>query len=135
MSKYTEKAIENHKKGMNCAQAVACAFAEDMGVDENILFQMAEGFGAGMGGMEATCGAVSGAVLLTGIKCSSANVQNPVTKGTTYKMSREIIKQFQEKNESVICKALKGVETGQVLRSCQGCIEDAAAIAEKVLGL
>lgn len=135
MSKYTEKAIENHKKGMNCAQAVACAFAEDMGVDENILFQMAEGFGAGMGGMEATCGAVSGAVLLTGIKCSSANVQNPVTKGTTYKMSREIIKQFQEKNESVICKVLKGVETGQVLRSCQGCIEDAAAIAEKVLGL
>lgn len=135
MSKYTEKAIENHKKGMNCAQAVACAFAEDMGVDENILFQMAEGFGAGMGGMEATCGAVSGAVLLTGIKCSSANVQNPVTKGTTYKMSREIIKQFQEKNESVICKALKGVETGQVLRSCQGCIEDVAAIAEKVLGL
>lgn len=135
MSKYTEKALENHKNGMNCAQAVACAFAEEMGMDENVLFQMAEGFGAGMGGMEATCGAVSGAVLLTGIKCSSANVQNPVTKGSTYKLSKEIIQQFKEKNESVICKELKGVESRKVLRSCQGCIEDAAAIAEKVLGL
>lgn len=135
MSKYTEKALENHKNGMNCAQAVACAFAEEMGIDENVLFQMAEGFGAGMGGMEATCGAVSGAVLLTGIKCSSANVQNPVTKGSTYKLSKEIIQQFKEKNESVICKELKGVESRKVLRSCQGCIEDAAAIAEKVLGL
>ncbi len=135
MSKYTEKALENHKKGMNCAQAVACAFADAVGVDENVLFQMSEGFGAGMGGMETTCGAVSGAVLLAGIKNSSGDVKQPTTKAATYKLSKEITRQFREKNGSLVCKEIKGVETKKVLRSCDGCIEDAAEIAQKVLGL
>ena len=135
MSIYTERALENHKNGMNCAQAVACAFADVLKVDENVLFAMAEGFGAGMGGMEATCGAVSGAILLTGIKGSSADVTKPVTKAGTYKLSKEVTSQFKLKNGSLVCKELKGVETKKVLRSCDGCIEDAAAIVEKVLGL
>ena len=65
-----EKAIELHDRGCNCAQAVACAFAEEIGVPEETLFAAAEGFGLGMGGMEATCGAVSGAVMLAGFKNS-----------------------------------------------------------------
>ena len=133
MSSYKEKALENHKKGMNCAQAVACAFAETLGVDENVLFAMAEGFGAGMGGMQCTCGAVSGAILLAGIKNSSADVSSPTTKGATYKLSKEIVEAFQQKNSSVICKELKGIESGKVLRSCDGCIEDAVEIAERIL--
>ena len=67
-----EKAIELHDRGCNCAQAVACAFAEEIGVPEETLFAAAEGFGLGMGGMEATCGAVSGAVMLAGFKNSCA---------------------------------------------------------------
>ena len=31
-----EKAIELHDKGFNCAQAVACAFAEETGIPEEI---------------------------------------------------------------------------------------------------
>ena len=66
-----EKAIELHDKGCNCAQAVACAFAEEIGVPEETLFAAAEGFGLGMGGMAATCGAVSGAVMLAGFNLSA----------------------------------------------------------------
>ena len=66
-----EKAIELHDKGFNCAQAVACAFAEEIGVPEEVLFSACEGFGLGMGGMEATCGAVSGAIMLAGLKNST----------------------------------------------------------------
>ena len=40
-----EKAIELHDRGCNCAQAVACAFAEEIGVPEETLFAAAEGFG------------------------------------------------------------------------------------------
>lgn len=130
-----QKALENHKKGMNCCQAVACAFADALGVDENLVFAMGEGFGAGMGGMECTCGAVSGAVLLAGLKSSSKDAANPTTKGKTYRLSKEIVKEFGMKNGSVICKELKGTETGNVLRSCDGCIEDAARLAQQVLGL
>ena len=128
-----EKAIELHDRGCNCAQAVACAFAEEIGVPEETLFAAAEGFGLGMGGMEATCGAVSGAVMLAGFKNSCADPENPKTKAATYQLTREITRQFAEKNHALVCKELKGVETGVVLRSCPDCIRDAVAIAEKVL--
>lgn len=130
-----EKAIELHNKGFNCAQAVACSLCEEIGVPEEVAFAACEGFGLGMGGMEATCGAVSGAVMLAGFKNSCGDPEHPGTKGATYKLSREIVKQFDEKNSSVTCKELKGVETGKVLRSCPDCIRDAVEIAQKVLEL
>ena len=127
------KTMENHKKGYNCCQSVACAYCDLVGLDEETMFKAGEAFGAGMGGMEATCGAVSGAVLLAGLKNSCGNLEKPVSKGSTYKLAKEIVAKFREKNGSVICKELKGMETGCPLRSCDGCIEDAAALAEEIL--
>ena len=135
MSDRIQKALENHKKGMNCCQAVVCTFADALDADENIVFALGEGFGAGMGGMECTCGAVSGAVILAGLKNSSKNVENPTTKGKTYQLSKAIVKEFEIKNGSVICKELKGIGTGKVLRSCDGCISDAVELVEKILEL
>lgn len=130
-----EKAIYFHDKGFNCAQAVAYAFAEDIGVSEEVLFAASEGFGRGMGGMEATCGAVSGAVMLAGFQNSCADLENPTTKAATYKLTEEITAQFAAMNGSLVCKELKGVDTGKALRSCPDCIMDAVEIAEKVLGI
>lgn len=87
-----------------------------------------------MGGMQCTCGALSGAVMAAGMKNSRMNGET-LTKGSTYLLSKQMANKFQEKNGSVICKELKGLESGKVLRSCQGCIEDAVQIAEEVLGL
>lgn len=94
-----EKAIELHDKGFNCAQAVACAFAEETGIPEETLFAACEGFGLGMGGMAATCGAVSGAVMLAGLKNSCKNLEQPASKADTYKLTREITKTFLEKTD------------------------------------
>ena len=135
MSSRVENALENHGKGYNCCQAVACAYADLAGVDENLIFAAGEGFGAGMGGMQCTCGAVSGACMVAGLLKSSRNTDEPVTKGGTYRITKEIAQAFKEKNGSVICKDLKGIETKKVLRSCDGCIEDAAKILEQVMGL
>lgn len=135
MSSRVENALENHGKGYNCCQAVACAYADLAGVDENLIFAAGEGFGAGMGGMQCTCGAVSGACMVAGLLKSSRNTEEPVTKGGTYRITKEIAQAFKEKNGSVICKDLKGIETKKVLRSCDGCIEDAAKILEQVMSL
>lgn len=133
MESRVAKTLENHKKGYNCCQAVACAYCDLVGMDEATLFRAAEAFGAGMGGMETTCGAVSGAVLLAGLKNSGGDLENPRTKRGSYRLSKQIVEEFQKKNTTVVCKELKGVETKQALRSCDGCIEDAAAIAERIL--
>lgn len=130
-----EQAIAYHDRKYNCAQAVACAFHEELGVDEEILFKACEGFGLGMGGMCATCGAVSGAVMAAGFMNSDGELEDPKTKADTYKLSREIVNRFIAKNGTAVCKELKGVETGKVLRSCPDCIMDAVEIAENVLGI
>ena len=62
------KTIERHDKGYNCAQAVACTYCDLVGIDEETMFRITEGFGAGMGNMEGTCGAVSGACALAGLE-------------------------------------------------------------------
>ena len=133
MKTRVEETIKRHDKGYNCAQAVACTYCDLVGMDEETMFKLTEGFGAGMGGMEGTCGAVSGACALAGMKRSSGNLDAPDSKAKTYGLSREIVNEFKEQNGSVVCKELKGIGTGKVLRSCPDCIRDAARFAEKVL--
>ena len=133
MNTRVEETIKRHDIGYNCAQAVACTYCDLVGVDEEMMFRIIEAFGAGMGGLEGTCGALSGACALAGMKASTGNLEKPNSKAASYKLSKEILKQFKEQNGSVICKELKGIATGTPLRSCQDCIKDAAAIAERVL--
>lgn len=129
-----ELAIALHDKKFNCCQAVACAFAKEAETEEALLFRMGEGFGLGMGGMEATCGALSGAIMLAGLKNSDGNTEAPSTKQDTYALSREMVKRFQEKTGSTVCKELKGVETGTVLCSCPDCICKGVEVVQEVLG-
>ncbi len=128
-----EKALENHKNGYNCAQSVACAYCDLYGVSEEEAYKAMEGFGGGMGVMT-TCGAVSAMAYLAGLKNSNGDPNSTEkTRGMTYKFMRRMVTDFIFKNKSIICKELKGVETGKPLRSCEGCIEDAARAVEKVL--
>ncbi|MBQ9983068.1 MAG: C_GCAxxG_C_C family protein [Lachnospiraceae bacterium] len=133
MKTRVEETITRHSKGYNCAQAVACTYCDLVGVDEETMFKMTEALGLGMGGMQGTCGAVTGACVLAGMKASTGNLEQPNSKMKSYQLAREITNQFQEQNGSLICKELKGVDTGKVLRPCQECIRDAAGLVEQVL--
>ena len=110
-------AEEKHHSGYNCAQAV---------------FRLSEGFGAGMADMQGTCGAATGMYMIAGALGSSGAIEKGMTKGRTYQTVKGLTAAFDEKNGSHICKELKGIETGKVLRSCDGCIEDAVRIAERL---
>lgn len=128
-------AIALHDKKYNCCQAVACAFCQEIGMDETTLFRIGEGFGLGMGCMEGTCGALSGAIMLAGLKNSDGNIDAPATKADTYKLSKELLQKFEQKTGSTVCKELKGVETGKVLCSCPNCIRMGVEVVQEVLGL
>ena len=132
MSEAAKKAVENHKKGYNCAQAVACAFCDQLGKDEKEVFEIMEAFGFGMGTM-GTCGAVSAMAAVIGMKESDGCLNATATKKVCYKKMKELTAKFQEMNNSIICREIKGVDTGIVLRSCDGCVEDAAGIIEEYL--
>lgn len=132
MTDRVQKSVTNHKSGYNCAQAVACAYCDLFGADEKETFKAMEAFGFGMGTM-GTCGAVSAMAALAGMKLSDGNLEAPATKKACYKAMKAMTEEFKEKNKSILCSELKGIESGQMLRSCTGCIEDAAGIIEKHL--
>lgn len=132
MTERMKRVQENQKKGYNCAQAVACAYSDLYGVDEKEAFRAVECFGKGMGVM-ATCGAVSAMAYLVGLKMSDANLDMPKSKVSCYNTFKPMSDAFAQMNQSTICSELKGIGTGVVLRSCTGCMEDAAAIVEKYL--
>ncbi len=127
-----EQAVMLHKNGFNCAQSVACSFCNIMGTNPEEVFRLAEPFGLGMGSM-GTCGAVTAMALVTGMKLSDGNLDNPKTKRDCYAMMQKLTEEFINKNSSIICRELKGVGTGEVLRDCNGCIEDAVELLDKHL--
>lgn len=127
-----ELALELHKKGFNCAQSVACAYCSVLGYEPETVFKLSEAFGGGMG-IFSTCGAVSGMAMVIGMKNSDGNLDEPRSKRQSYDIIREATDKFTERTQSTICREIKGMDTGNVLRSCNGCIEDAVEILDELL--
>lgn len=130
----SERAVANFKNGYNCSQAVLCAFCEECGISEETAIAMAEAFGGGLAGMRTgPCGAVSGMAMAVSLMNSAGNPQNPrETKASTYGAVRELTEKFRLKNGSYICGELLGLN-GTKLRSCEGCVQDAAELFEEYL--
>ena len=120
-----------HARGFNCAQAIACTYADLVGADEKTMFAATEGLGLGMGGMQGTCGALSGACVICGLANSCADLVAPTSKAATYKVSRELVRRFAEVSGATRCADLKGVGTGKVVCPCPRCVELGAIIAQE----
>ena len=119
-------AVEKLDSGThNCAQAIICTYANLIGIDEETGRNLGCAFGAGMGNMEGTCGALTGASVVLGLATQD--------KAKARKAMRQIMTQFQQRNGATQCKLLKGVGTGVVLRECSGCVADAAVFLEEQL--
>lgn len=122
-----EKAVEKHENGYNCAQAVACVFADQLGYSEEELFRLTEAFGGGMGGTQGVCGAVSAMVLVAGgIKSYGLDKLPETNKKESYDFARELMERFQGKIGTILCSEIKCEQ----LHSCDECIEDAVKILE-----
>ena len=125
------KAIELHSNRYTCSQAVACAFCDLVNVDSDEMKNIVKKYS---GGAYKVFGAVMGAYSIVNYLKGNKNPDNPAESiDENNELLKEIEEKFKEKNSSVICKDLKGITTGIVLRSCRGCVEDAAEILEELL--
>ncbi len=122
-----QKAVElKNFGGCNCAQAVAIALADETKLSEEDLRQVAAGFGAGMGNMEATCGALIGAGMIAGLKTEG--------RGTVM-AARQIQEEFGKRCGSIKCRELKTVTDGKPLCPCEECVRNAVMIYGETMGL
>lgn len=132
MESRVQQAVDlREKHGYNCAQAILCAYADLYGLDEQTAYRIAEAFGTGMGGMGDTCGAVSAAFMLLGMK-SKNGIGDKAGRAALYKDVRELAAAFKAEAGSTICRELKG-QTGLPVYPCAKCIETAAKLFEAEL--
>jgi C_GCAxxG_C_C family probable redox protein len=108
----SERAIQLHTEGANCAQSVACAFAADFGLEPEAVMRMATGFGGGMGRMAGVCGAVTGAFLVLGMARGMRFAREGEAKERTYAMVRQMATRFRAANGALGCRELLGLDIG-----------------------
>lgn len=103
-----EKAKELFLEGYNCAQSVAGAFAEEMGIDFKTVVKMSSSFGGGMGRMREVCGAVSGMFLVAGALYGYDAPKDVQAKKEHYERIQLLASRFKEQTGSIICRELLG---------------------------
>lgn len=113
-----EQAVENHKNHYPCSSAVLSAFAEDAGISEQEALQISRPMA---GGRMGKCGAV----------LAAEYVIEKIYGDQAETKKQEFEQKFIDMNQSIVCRELKGIGTGKVLRSCRGCVTDAAELLEK----
>ncbi len=100
-----ERAKAYFLEGYACSQAVALAFADVCGVDEQIIKKMMLPFGGGLGRLRLTCGAVSGMAAVVGMVFADGE-NSPENKKKVYAIVQELCGKFKAECGSLICLEL-----------------------------
>ena len=94
-----DRAAELFKTGMNCSQAVFCAFADELGMDAETAARVSSGLGGGVGRMREVCGAVTGATLVLGMRHGPG-------KDDVYPAVQDFCARFKAETGSIVCREL-----------------------------
>ncbi len=140
-----DKAVELFKGGFSCSQAMLTAFAPEFNMDDITALKVASAFGGGMAHTGETCGAVTGAFMVIGLKYGRTKVDDTDAKEKVYRLSAQFISKFRMKHSSIICKEILGhdisTEQGQQQISenelgktiCPDLVQTAAEILEEII--
>lgn len=107
-----QEAVSCFKDGFNCSQAVLSAYSKDLGMGTSSALKVSCGFGAGMGRMADTCGAVTGAYMVIGLKHGRSKLKDLDARDKTYSLVREFSRRFKARHGSVVCRKLLGFNVG-----------------------
>ena len=140
-----ETAISFFRGDFNCAQSILSTYCTKYGLDRNTALKLATGFGGGIVRFGRTCGAVSGACMVIGLKYGMGINENTELKEKTYEVIRNFSDRFQEINGSVICRELLNcdintpegkdyyIKNELFEKKCLQYVKNAAEILEEIL--
>lgn len=109
MSAKGELAYNYFCQGYNCSQAIAAAFAPEMGLDAETAARLMSGFGGGMGRMREVCGTFSGIVAVVSQLYGYSDPKEQKGKTELYKKIQALAEKFRADNGSIICRELLGL--------------------------
>ena len=145
MESSENRAIQAHKSGLNCAQAVLTSYSDELNFDHNLALSLSCGFGGGMGRLQETCGAVTGSFMVIGIDQCKKYQDIRERKEKTYAMVRKCSDRFKSIHGTTDCFDLlscdlKTVEGQRYFKDnnlgelvCEKCISDAVKIVNELI--
>ena len=140
-----EQAVACFQEGYSCSQALLSTFAPQFGLDRELALKISGPFGAGMGRMGDTCGAVTGAFMVIGLLHGRTQAGDQETKEKAYALVTELANQFRQRNGSLACRDLLGCDLstpegrqyahdhGLPATRCVDFVRDAAEIIDRML--
>jgi C_GCAxxG_C_C family probable redox protein len=140
-----EGAASTFDEGFNCSQSVLSAWAEEFGLDRQTALKVATAFGGGMGHRGDTCGAVTGAFMVIGLKHGRIRADDEETRDRAYALVSRFVEEFESRHGSIVCRELLGYDLGDPEREqlsqelwpegapCPELVRDASRILEEIL--
>ncbi|MEE8618858.1 MAG: C-GCAxxG-C-C family protein [Dehalococcoidales bacterium] len=140
-----EVAASCFKDGFSCSQAVFSTYATQLGLNHEAALKIAGAFGGGMGHMGETCGAVTGAFMVIGLRYGRTIAGDRQSQDKTDSLVNEFVNRFKSRNVSIVCKELLGCdlstpegtnmakERNLFATICPEFVQDAAEIIEQIL--
>jgi C_GCAxxG_C_C family probable redox protein len=141
-----EGAVLCFEQGFSCSQALLSTYGPELGLDREIALKVATAFGGGMGGMGETCGAVTGAFMVIGLKYGRTRDEDGDAAEKAYNVVREFVDKSKSRHGSIVCRELldydisspqrmqAATEEGLFTIRCPRFVRDAAEIVELLLG-
>lgn len=146
MKNHSELARSYFWEGYNCSQSVFLAFCDDLGFDKAQAARIASPFGGGISRLREVCGGVSGMFMAAGLFLGYDDPNDDAAKKELYAFGQELAHRFSQKNGSIICRELLGLDRKKdeptpsartpeyyKKRPCADLVADAAEILEAML--
>lgn len=141
---HVKRAEELFLQGYNCAQSVFAAFSDITGIDEQKAIKLTSGFGAGMGALRDTCGAVTGLFMAADMLYGYESPTDAEGKAAHYALIRSLAEEFRNINGSIMCRDLLAncpkaqqpmdrTDEYYGVRPCTRLVKDAAAILDRLI--
>lgn len=142
----TKQALDYFRNKFNCSQSVLTVFGPEYGLSEDDCLRIAAAFGGGMGRQQHICGAVTGALMVLGLRYGKKLNDPEEKKRYTYQLTKKFFDEFKRLNGSENCFELldrldmndpddykKIVERNYYEIRCEKYITDAVNILSKMI--
>lgn len=104
-----EKAIKLYNEEYNCPQAVLCTYADKLGLDQETALKIASPFGGGIARNGKICGAITGGLMVIGLKNWNDGSNREDSKAEVYKISNQFMDEIKKRNGTLDCERLLGI--------------------------
>jgi len=111
---HVSEALSLFYSGFHCSQSVFAAFSGDFGLPRETALKISCPFGGGMGGYGKTCGALTGAMMVMGLKYGSSTPDDFIAKVKSREKTRNLIEYFEKAHGSSLCNDLIGFDRTHV---------------------